>query len=45
VLRALGINEALARSAIRFSMGRFTTETDIDSAGAQVCAAVNHLRQ
>lgn len=30
VLRALGINEELAHTSIRFGIGRFTTEEEID---------------
>ncbi len=32
VLRALGRNDELAHSSIRFTLGRFTTEADIDFA-------------
>lgn len=44
VLRALGIGDFAARASIRFGLGRFTTEGDIDAAGTQVAAAVERLR-
>jgi cysteine desulfurase len=44
VLRALGLDDRLAQSAIRFSFGRFTRESDIDAAIAHYEAAVSHLR-
>jgi len=45
VLRALGMNDELAHSSLRFSIGRFTTEEDVDSAVAKVKEAVNKLRE
>ncbi len=45
VLRALGLNDELAHSSIRFSFGRFTTEEDIDRAVEQVRQAVEKLRE
>ncbi|WP_413110883.1 IscS subfamily cysteine desulfurase [Thaumasiovibrio sp. DFM-14] len=45
VLRALGLNDELAHSSIRFSFGRFTTEEDIDFAVKQVRQAVTKLRE
>jgi cysteine desulfurase len=44
VLRAMGIGEDLAQSAIRFSFGRFTTPEDVETAAAQVRRAVAQLR-
>lgn len=44
VLRAMGVREDLAQSAIRFSIGRFTSAEDIAAAGAQVCKAIQGLR-
>jgi len=44
VLRALGLDDRLAQSAIRFSFGRFTQESEIDFAIARYIAAVSHLR-
>ncbi|KIY38878.1 MULTISPECIES: IscS subfamily cysteine desulfurase [Pseudomonas] len=45
VLRALGRNDELAHSSIRFSFGRFTTEEEVDYAAQKVCEAVNKLRE
>ncbi|MGI9322467.1 MAG: IscS subfamily cysteine desulfurase [Pseudomonadales bacterium] len=45
VLRALGMNDELAHSSLRFSIGRFTTEDDVDQAIASVRAAVAKLRE
>ena len=44
VLRALGMNDELAHSSIRFSIGRFTTEEDIDQAVELSLNAVTKLR-
>ncbi len=44
VLRALGRDERLAESSLRFSLGRPTTEADIDRAVQAVSAAVRRLR-
>ncbi|WP_455207940.1 IscS subfamily cysteine desulfurase [Kaarinaea lacus] len=45
VLRALGRNDELAHSSIRFSIGRFTKEEDIDYAIDQVHKAISKLRE
>ncbi len=45
VLRALGLDDELAHSSIRFSFGRFTTEEEVDFAAAQMGEAVKKLRE
>ncbi|HEC25802.1 MAG TPA: IscS subfamily cysteine desulfurase [Gammaproteobacteria bacterium] len=45
VLRALGRNDELAHSSIRFSIGRFTTEQDIDRAIQLVRENIDRLRE
>lgn len=45
VLRALGRNDELAHSSIRFSIGRFTTVEDIDYTVKLVREAVGKLRE
>ena len=44
VLRALGRNDELAHSSIRFTMGRFTTEADIDFAIKLLNERIQKLR-
>jgi len=45
VLRALGRDDRLAESSLRFSLGWFTTTEDIDTAVETVTAAVTRLRR
>ncbi|WHI53512.1 IscS subfamily cysteine desulfurase [Microbulbifer sp. MLAF003] len=45
VLRALGVNDELAHSSLRFSFGRFTSEQDVDTAATEVRKAVEKLRE
>lgn len=45
VLRALGRNDELAHSSIRFSFGRFTTEEEVDYAAGLVKQSVDRLRE
>lgn len=45
VLRAIGRNDELAHSSIRFSISRFTTEEEIDYAIKLVVEKVNKLRE
>ncbi|HBC9171403.1 TPA: IscS subfamily cysteine desulfurase [Proteus mirabilis] len=44
VLRALGLTDELAHSSIRLSLGRFTTEEEIDYAIEQIHSAIGRLR-
>ena len=44
VLRALGLSDELAHSSIRFSVGRYTTEKDVDDAIILVREKVQKLR-
>ncbi len=45
VLRALGVNEELAHTSIRFGIGRFTTEEEIDFAINLVKSSISRLRE
>ena len=45
VLRALGRNDELAHSSIRFSIGRFTTEEEIDYAIGDIKSHIGKLRE
>jgi cysteine desulfurase len=45
VLKSLGLGDELAHSSIRFSMGRFTTEEEVDFAADRVIAEVKRLRE
>lgn len=44
VLVSMGLGDDLAHSSIRFSLGRFTTEEDVDYAIEAVSKGVNHMR-
>lgn len=44
VLVALGLGDDLAHSSIRFSLGRFTTEEDVDFAIDALTKGVTHMR-
>ena len=45
VLRALGLADELAHSSIRFAIGRFTTEEDVDRVIETTCEGVRKLRE
>lgn len=44
VLRAIGVNEPLARASLRLSVGRFTTVAEVQTATQRVAAAVRSAR-
>ena len=45
MLRALGVDEELAHTSIRFGIGRFTTEEEIDYAVEVISRSINKLRE
>lgn len=45
VLKSLGIGDDLAHSSLRLSLGRWTTEEEVDFAIEKITWAVNHLRE
>jgi cysteine desulfurase len=44
VLIAMGLGDDLAHSSLRFSLGRFTSEDDIDFTIDAIAKGVNHMR-
>jgi cysteine desulfurase len=44
VLRALGVPRATANATVRLSLGRATTEADVDVAAEQLAAVVGRMR-
>jgi cysteine desulfurase len=44
VLVAMGLGDDLAHSSLRFSLGRFTTDEDIDYTVQAIAQGVNHMR-
>jgi cysteine desulfurase len=45
ILKALGLTDNMARSSIRFGLGRFTTEVDVDYAIEKISTIVADLRK
>ncbi len=45
VLKSMGLNDELAHSSMRFSLGRFNTEEEIDFVVEKVCTEVERLRE
>ena len=44
VLRALGLGDTRARASIRFGLGRFNTEAEVDYVISKLCSLVTRLR-
>lgn len=44
VLKAMGIDEELAHTSIRFGIGKFTTKEDLDKVADKLISSVKHLR-
>lgn len=45
VLKAMGVDEEMAHTSIRFGIGRFTTREEIDYAAALIASKINKLRE
>ena len=45
VLQAMGVSEDLAQSSLRFGLGRFNTEEEVDYVKARVVETVRRLRE
>lgn len=45
VLRAIGLPEELARSSVRFGIGRFNTEAEVDRVASLVAEGVRQIRE
>ncbi|MEO5365296.1 MAG: IscS subfamily cysteine desulfurase [Magnetococcus sp. WYHC-3] len=45
VLRAMGLSDDMAHTSIRFGLGRWTTEEEVDHAVQVIVTAVNRLRE
>jgi len=45
VLRSMGVDEELAHTSIRFGIGRFSTEQEIDYAAKLICSKIDKLRE
>ena len=44
MLRALGVDDELAHASLRFTVGRFTTEEEVDYAAGRIAEVVTRLQ-
>jgi len=45
VLRAIGVSDDLAHSSIRFGIGRFNTDAEVDYVADRIVETITHLRE
>jgi cysteine desulfurase len=45
VLRGIGVPDALAHSSLRISLGRFTTDEEVEYAASRLCEVIDGLRR
>jgi cysteine desulfurase len=45
VLRAIGVSDDLAHSSIRFGIGRFNTDAEVDYVADRIVETITQLRE